>query len=131
MLLPWIRTKLLSNPHWLGRWGQHRAEAYLRRRGLRTITRNYAFSGGEVDLVMADKDGTLVFTEVKTRRSEDFMPAVAAVNQEKRLRIVRTAKCFMKHFGIAHKSLRFDVITVVLGNRGAPEIKHYPNAFWL
>ena len=129
MLLPWARKKLLSDPHRLGRWGQNRAEKYLRRHGLRTITRNYAFSGGELDLVMAEKDGTIVFTEVKTRRNEDIYPAIAAVNQEKRSKIRRTAKCFLRQFKISGRPLRFDIITVVLGEKGDPEIQHYPNAF--
>lgn len=129
MLLPWVRKKLLSDPHRLGRWGQNRAEKYLRRHGLRTIARNYAFSGGELDLVMAEKDGTIVFTEVKTRRNEDFYPAVAAVNQKKRHKITRTAKCFLRQFKISERPLRFDIITVVLGEKGRPEIQHYPNAF--
>lgn len=129
MLLPWVRKKLLSDPHRLGRWGQDRAEKYLRCRGLRTIARNYAYSGGELDLVMADRDGTVVFTEVKTRRNEDFYPAIAAVNQAKRRKIIRTAKRFMSQFRLSRKSLRFDVITVVLGDTGRPQIEHYPNAF--
>jgi len=129
MLLPWVRKKLLSDPHRLGRWGQNRAEKYLRCRGLRTIARNYAFSGGELDLVMAEKDGTIVFTEVKTRRNEDFFPAIAAVNQKKRHKITRTAKCFLRQFKITERPLRFDIITVVLGEKGRPEIQHYPNAF--
>jgi len=129
MLLPWARKKLLSDPHRLGRWGQNRAERYLRCRGLRTLARNYAFSGGELDLVMAEKDGTIVFTEVKTRRNEDLFPAVAAVNQKKRQKITRTAKCFLRQFNITERPLRFDIITVVLGEKGNPEIQHYPNAF--
>jgi putative endonuclease len=129
MLLPWVRKKLLSDPHQLGRWGQNWAETYLRRQGLRTIARNYAFSGGELDLVMAEKDGTMVFTEVKTRRNEDFYPAVAAVNQKKKQKITRTAKRFLRQFKISERPLRFDIITVVLGEKGDPEIQHYPNAF--
>ena len=129
MLLPWVRKKLLSDPHRLGRWGQNRAEKYLRGRGLRTIARNYGYSGGELDLVMADKDGTMVFTEVKTRRNEDFYPAVAAVNQEKQRKITRTAKRFLRQFNVSGRPLRFDIITVVLGDKGNPDIQHYPNAF--
>ena len=129
MLLPWVRKKLLSDPHRLGRWGQNRAEKYLRCRGLRTIARNYAFSGGELDLVMAERDGTIVFTEVKTRQSEDYMPAIAAVNQEKRRRIIRTAKCFLRQFKISERPLRFDIVTVILGRQGKPVIQHYPSAF--
>ena len=129
MLLPWVRKKLLADPHRLGRWGQDRAETFLKRRRLRTLARNFAFSGGELDLVMGQQDGTIVFVEVKTRRNEDFIPAVAAVNADKRKKIIRTAKCFLKQFKISNKALRFDIVTVILGNSGNPQIQHYPNAF--
>lgn len=129
MLLPWVRKKLLSDPHRLGRWGQNRAEKYLRCRGLKTIARNYAYPGGELDLIMAEKDGTLVFAEVKTRRNEDFYPAFAAVNEQKRRNIARTAKRFLRQFQVSGRPLRFDIITVVLGDKGKPKIQHYPNAF--
>ncbi len=129
MLLPWVRKKLLCDPHRLGRWGQDRAEVFLRRRGLRTLASNFSYSGGELDLIMGDRDGTIVFIEVKTRRDEKFMPAVAAVNAKKRRHITRTAKCFLKQFKISDRPLRFDIIAVILGNKGKPQIKHYPNAF--
>jgi putative endonuclease len=127
--MPWLRKKLLTDPHRLGRWGQNRAEAFLKRQRLRTLARNFAFSGGELDLVMGDRDGTIVFVEVKTRRDEKFMPAIAAVNDKKRRHITRTAKCFLKQFKISDRPLRFDIVTVILGNRGKPQIQHYPNAF--
>lgn len=127
--MPWLRKKLLADPHRLGRWGQKKAEKFLKRQRLRTLARNFAFSGGELDLVMGDRDGTIVFVEVKTRRDETFMPAVAAVNAKKRRHITRTAKCFLKQFKISDRPLRFDIVTVILGKKGKPKIQHYPNAF--
>ena len=127
--MPWLRKRLLANPHRLGRWGQNKAEVFLKRQGLRTLARNFAGANGELDLVMGDRDGTIVFVEVKTRRDETFMPAVAAVNAKKRRHITRTAKCFLKQFKISDRPLRFDIITVVLGKKGKPQIQHYPNAF--
>lgn len=129
MLLPWVRKKLLANPHRLGRWGQNKAEAFLKRRRLRTLARNFAFSGGELDLVMREDDGTIVFIEVKTRRNETYMPALAAVNAKKRRHIIRTAKCFLKQLKISDRPFRFDIVTVILGDGGKPKIQHYPSAF--
>jgi putative endonuclease len=129
MLLPWVRTRLLRDPKRLGRWGQQQAERYLSRRGLLPIARNYAFAGGELDLVMAERDGTLVFVEVKSRQSEAFAPAFAAVNQDKRQHILRTAKRFLREFKLSEKPLRFDIVTVVVEPSGPAVIKHYPNAF--
>jgi putative endonuclease len=129
MLLPWVRAKLLRDPKRLGRWGQRQAERYLKRRGLTSIARNYSYAGGELDLVMAETDGTLVFVEVKSRQSETFMPAIAAVNVKKRQHIVRTAKRFLREFNVSDRPLRFDVITVILEPVGPVAISHYPNAF--
>ena len=130
MLLPWVRKKLLADPHRLGRWGQNKAETFLKRsRRLRTLARNFSFSGGELDLVMGDRDGTIVFVEVKTRRDETFMPAVAAVNAKKRRHIIRTAKCFLKQLKITDRPFRFDIVTVILGEKDKPDIQHYPSAF--
>ncbi|MHC4552801.1 MAG: YraN family protein [Planctomycetota bacterium] len=129
MLLPWMRKRLLDDPKRLGRWGQNRCERFLKRSGCRTIARNYAFRGGELDLVMADKDGTLVFVEVKTRRDEEFAEAKSAVNSKKKQKMTRTAKRFLKDFGVSDRPLRFDVLTVILGQTGKPVINHYPNAF--
>ncbi len=130
MVLPWVRKRLLSDPKRLGRWGQHRSETFLSRQGCTTIARNYACSSGEIDLIMADADGSLVFVEVKTRQSEAFAPATAAVNSKKQQKLIRTAKRFLKEFRISDRPLRFDVVTVILGASGAPVIQHYPNAFF-
>lgn len=129
LLLPWLRKRLLENPKRLGRWGQNRSQKYLTRRGFKTIARNYAFTGGELDLVMADANGTIVFVEVKTRRNEDFAPARAAVNTKKQQKMTRTAKRFLREFKISDRPLRFDIMTVILGDKGDPVIQHYANAF--
>ncbi len=129
MLLPWVRKRLLSDPKRFGRWGQNASEKYLARKGCKTIARNYSFRGGEMDLVMADAEGTIAFVEVKTRQSETFAPAKAAVNYNKRQKMIRTAKCFLREFDLSGRPLRFDVITVLLGSKGGPVIRHYPNAF--
>lgn len=129
MLWQWGRKKLLADPKKLGRWGQKQAERHLRRRGCRTIARNYAFRGGEIDLIVADEDGTVAFVEVKARRNEDFAPAKAAVNYKKQQKLSRTAKQFLKRYKLSGRPLRFDVITVILAEQGPPFIRHYPGAF--
>lgn len=127
-MLLWGRRRLLSDRARLGRWGQKRAERFLRRKGFETIARNYAFRGGEIDLVMADGDA-VAFVEVKTRRSEDFAPAHAAVNYGKQVKLTRTAKRFLGQYKLSDRPLRFDIITVLLSETGPPEIRHYQNAF--
>ena len=127
--LPWVRRWVSADIRRLGRWGQKQAERHLRRRHCRTIARNWAADCGELDLVVCDEDGMLVFVEVKTRRSEAYVPAVAAVNMKKQRKIARTAKRFLTQYKLSDRPLRFDVITVILPVQGPVEIRHYPAAF--
>src|SRR5687768_3812729 len=70
----------------LGRRGERLAAGYLRRHKFRVLYRNFRGPhGGEVDIVCRDKPcQTLVFVEVKTRRTGDFGGPAAAVNEAKR-----------------------------------------------
>ena len=77
---------------------------------------------------MADGE-SLVFVEVKTRRNEHTATAQSAVNSNKRQRLTRAANQFVRQYKITNKPLRFDVMAVVLGDKGSPEIRHYKNAF--
>jgi putative endonuclease len=86
---------------------------------------------------MVDSDGTLVFVEVKTRATEDFspssrmghLPAESAVNKAKKIRMLRTARYFLASNNIENRPFRFDVVTIVLGEKGPGQIRHYENAF--
>jgi putative endonuclease len=124
------RHKLLSDAKRLGRWGEKQGERFLRRKGLRTLTRNFNCKTGELDLVMADpEDGTVVFVEVKTRANEDFAPAESAVTFGKQKKMASAAWYFRKIHKIENRPLRFDVVAVVLGPKGPPTIRHYQRAF--
>ncbi|MCK4960127.1 MAG: YraN family protein [Planctomycetes bacterium] len=122
------RKRLLSDPRRLGRWGESRCAAYLKRKGYKTITRNYSCARGEIDLIMAD-DNAIVFVEVKTRRNEDHSRAQYAVTRKKQAKMLRTARYFLKNYKIKDRPLRFDVVAIILGEKGPPEIRHYKNAF--
>ena len=123
------RDRLLADRALLGRWGEKRCEKFLKRKGLKTLTRNFRCKTGEIDLIMVDTDTSIVFIEVKTRASEDFSPSEAAVNFTKKKRMIRTARYFLTTHNIENRAFRFDVVTIVLGQKGKPEINHYENAF--
>ena len=125
----WNRRGLLADRARLGRWGERRCERFLKAKGLRTLTRNFSCKTGELDLVMVDPEGALVFVEVKTRTSEAFSPAVAAVTGRKKHRMARAARYFLAIHDIQDRPCRFDVVTIILGQSGRPEIEHYENAF--
>ena len=123
------RRKLLNDRARLGRWGERRCERFLRRKGLRTLARNYTCKTGELDLIMVDRDGAIVFVEVRTRAGEDFVRVEATVTPGKRARVARAARHFLAVHRIEDRPLRFDVVTLVLGPQGPPQIRHYENAF--
>ena len=110
----------------LGDRGERAAGRYLRRRGLRLITRNYRTSQGEIDLIARDGP-TLVFVEVKARRRG--APA-EAVTPEKQRRLTLAALHFLKRHRLLDCPCRFDVVAVVWPEgRRHPEIEHLPAAF--
>jgi putative endonuclease len=123
------RRKLLADAKLLGRWGEKRCEKYLKSKGLKTLARNFSCKTGEIDLVMVDSDGSIVFVEVRTKAAETFEPPESSITAPKKARLARTARYFLATHNIEDRPFRFDVVTIVLGQTGQPTIKHYKNAF--
>jgi putative endonuclease len=123
------RRKLLNDRASLGRWSERRCERFLKAKGLKTLTRNYRCKMGELDMVMVDTDGSIVFVEVRSRTEGSFTPPEATITPTKRAHISRAARYFLAVHKIEDRPLRFDVVTLVLGHSGPPLIQHYPNAF--
>lgn len=87
------------------------AEALLKHAGYRIVARNYRNAVGEIDIIA--KDGrTLVFVEVKARRSPRYGSAKTAVTLQKRARLARTALLYLKETGQFGASARFDVVAL-------------------
>jgi putative endonuclease len=110
----------------VGDAAEDEALLYLQQQGLRLITRNYRTpgrGGGEIDLIMRATDGTLVFVEVRRRKSILHGSAASSVGRVKQRRVVLAAQ----HYLLNLRSLppcRFDVIEVT------PEGCHWlPAAF--
>ena len=66
-----------GNTTTVGHRAERRAEAFLKRRGLKTVIRNYACKLGEIDLIALD-GATLAFVEVRFRRSSSHGSAAAS-----------------------------------------------------
>jgi len=94
---------------------EDRALAYLQDSGLKLLARNYRTpgrGGGEIDLVMRDPFGTLVFVEVRKRANRDFGGAAASVGALKQRRIVFAARHFLMTRVRQPPPCRFDVVSV-------------------
>jgi len=125
-LLAWCRS--CFGPKTLGQQGEAAAARYLRRRGYHVVARGVRSALGELDLVAVD-GRTVVFVEVKTRRSTDHGHPADAVTPEKQRRLTRLALAYLKRHGLLEAAARFDVIAVIWPERGRPTIEHIPNAF--
>ncbi len=97
-----------------GQKAEDAALAYLQRQGLTLVERNYRTpgrGGGEIDLILRDRDGSLVFVEVRSRNTDRFGGAGASIGQGKRQRIVLAARHYLMKF-VAMPACRFDVVLV-------------------
>ncbi len=121
--------RLLSDKRLLGRWGQKQAKKFLKKKGYKTLKENFSCKTGEIDLIMAEPQGSLVFIEVKTKTNEDFVDAEAAVTKAKQFRMAKTANFFTKKYKLENLPLRFDVVIIVANEKNKPQIRHYENAF--
>jgi putative endonuclease len=115
----------------LGRRGEELAARYLRRHGHKVLYRNFrAKHGGEVDIVCRDKScNTLVFIEVKTRRSTQFGAPAEAVTRDKQHLIARGALAWLGMLDHPDEVLyRFDIVEVLFEGE-VPRINHIKDAF--
>lgn len=95
-----------------------RAQEFLQRQRLRLVARNVACRGGELDLVMRERDGSLVFVEVRARAQRRYGGAAASVGWQKKQRIVRAAQHFLATRTSDSRNqpaCRFDVIAFEAG----------------
>lgn len=128
-MFSFIKRRLLSDKTALAKWGEKRALKFLRKLGLNTIARNYRCKTGELDLVMVEQNGTIVFVEVKTRTNREFAEPEDSITASKKHRLSSAAKYFLKIYKIENRPCRFDVIAITLDQTGSEDIKHYRRAF--
>jgi putative endonuclease len=96
------------------------ALAFLLAHGLQLKARNYACRMGEIDLILQERD-TLVFVEVRMRRSEAFGGAMESITLRKREKLLATARHYLARHGVASQRTagrgslppcRFDAVLV-------------------
>jgi putative endonuclease len=100
-----------------GEEGEARALAHLQRAGLRLVERNYRVAagprarGGEIDLILRARDGTLVFVEVRQRAAVTHGGAAASVSAAKRQRLIHAARSYLLRYA-SPPPCRFDVVAI-------------------
>jgi putative endonuclease len=111
----------------LGKWGEDTAVNYLRHAGFKIIARNYRHIFGEIDIV-AIKDNTYIFIEVKTRRSARYGHPAEAVTFRKKRQISKAALEYVTRHQLTEYPMRFDVVSIIKKPEGT-EISHLESAF--
>jgi putative endonuclease len=94
-----------------GRWGERRAATHYQRLGYRVLDRNWRCRDGEIDLVLRRGD-TIVFCEVKTRRTAHYGGPAEAVDHRKQTRIRRLAAAWLHAHEVHRVEVRFDVVAI-------------------
>ena len=111
----------------LGKAGEEIAVAHLVKSGYSIRDRNWTFRKAELDIV-AEKEGVLVFVEVKTRSSEAFETPAETVTIKKQKQLVMAADQYLKSKEVLLEA-RFDVIHII-HNSQQTKVEHIEDAFY-
>ena len=120
--MPDRRQQFGSNSESLATW-------YLKKSGYKILEQNYRTPLGEIDIIAKEKK-TIVFVEVKSRRSNRYGNPKWAVTTRKQRKISMVALQYLKSTRQMDNRARFDVVTVI-SNQDEPQIEIVKNAFEL
>ncbi len=101
-----------------GHKSERQAGKYLVRQGLKLLQRNYRTPFGEIDLIMQQKE-TLVFVEVRFRRSNDFGTPAETVDLRKQAKLRAVAEHYLqKNKDKSQQACRFDIVAITTNQNG-------------
>ena len=107
----------------LGKWGEDLATAYLQGKGYAIIERDWKSGHRDIDIIAKDETGTIVFVEVKTRRSRVFGEPEEAIDYRKMQSLQQAINHYIK-FRRINCEVRFDIVSIVGTMDSDPEINH-------
>ncbi|MFA5180345.1 MAG: YraN family protein [Syntrophales bacterium] len=110
-----------------GRLGEEIAAEYLAGVGYEILERNFRCPLGEIDIVARDRE-TLVFVEVRSRRTDNYGSPLESVGFAKQKKISIVAEYYLNRHGLLPAKARFDVVAVKLLPLG-PEVELIQDAF--
>jgi len=112
-----------------GKESESLAARHLKKNGYKILERNYRNKLGEIDIIARDRD-TLVFVEVKAKRSDRFGGPKEAVTHKKQQKISKVALLYLNETNQNNLKARFDVVAI-LSTRDSTSIEIVKNAFEL
>lgn len=113
-----------------GSRGEKLARKYIKKQGMKILETNYRAIRGEIDII-AQEDSQIVFIEVKTNDVGSNVSPELRVNPAKQRQIGKIARAYLQKTGKHGIDCRFDVVGVILHEKGKHEITHIRDAFWL
>lgn len=116
--MPWREARAVGDR------GEDLACAHLEQLGWQVVDRNWRCRRGEIDVVARDREGTLVFCEVKTRRSDRFGLPVEAVSSAKARRLRVLAWAWLEAHDQRPGRFRIDLIGVLSRPGESPRLEH-------
>lgn len=116
-----------NNTTKIGNLGENLAKDYLLKQGYEILESQWRFRKYEVDII-AKNHNTLVFVEVKTRKSDNFGAPEEFVNRQKQNFLIAAAENYISKNNL-NLEARFDVISV-LGTDNNQTVKHLEAAFY-
>ncbi len=120
---------MLNKKQQFGRESESIAARYLKKQGYKILEQNYRTKIGEIDIIARDKQ-TLVFVEVKARKSDRFGNPKWAVTPKKQRKISMIALYYLKLTKQSNVKARFDVVTIS-HEQDKPKVEIVKNAFEL
>lgn len=114
-------TKIKNNIE--GKKGEIKAVLFFKKHGYKILETNFKNKIGEIDII-AEKDGVIVFIEVKNRSTYRFGRPIEAVDFRKQSKIKKVAGIYLMIKNKYYNDVRFDVVEVSNDN-----LEHIENAF--
>jgi putative endonuclease len=114
----------------MGLWGENKAVEFLKAKNYTILTRNYHSRFGEIDII-ARKQNTIIFVEVKTRKNTAFGFPAEFVDYKKQQKIMKTAQLYINDNFNAEFDYRFDIIEVFHYDDNKVNFNHLKGAFEL
>ena len=113
-----------------GKQSETLAVKHLKKNGFKILEKNYRTKLGEIDIIARDKD-TIVFVEVKSRKSDRYGTPKHAITRSKKRKISMVALYYLKTLDEKNTRARFDVVAIHSGEDRSPKIEMIKNAFEL
>ncbi len=101
----------------MGAFGERAAKEYLKKRGYKILETNFRCALGEIDIVAWEGD-SLVFVEVRTRRSQTFGTPEESITAAKKARLIRLAQSYVQGHRDSSSPWRIDIVAIEIDQGG-------------